>query len=161
MNAFITEASKKANVLTHNNAIAAASLANGTHQSPSTDPLDILATEWLEAKEAEKLANERRKEIEADIISLVGVAEEGTTNGETEHYKIETVGKLTRSLNDSQLQADWDTLPDEIKKCVKWKTSLDTKNLRSLESMRDDLIPVMSRYLTTKPAKPSVVVEAK
>ena len=161
MNAFVTEASKKANALKHNNAIAAASLANDTHQSPSTDPLDILATEWLEAKEAEKLANERRKEIEADIISLVGVAEEGTTNGETEHYKIKTVGKLTRSLNDSQLQADWDTLPDEIKKCVKWKTSLDTKNLRSLESMRDDLIPVMSRYLTTKPAKPSVVVEAK
>lgn len=157
MNAFITEANKQANP-----ALASAALANqASITSPTTNPLDILATKWLEAKEAEKLANERRKEIEADIIELVGVKEEGTTNGDSDFFTIKTVGKLTRSLNDDQLQADWDTLPEEVKKCVKWKSSLDTKNLRSLESMRDDLIPVMARYMTTKPAKPSVLVEGK
>ena len=75
-------------------------------------------------------------------------------------FKVKTVGKLTRSLNDKAIQLDWDSLPAEIKKCVNWKSSLNTKALRALEEMRTDLVPVMSQYMTTKPAKPSVSVEA-
>lgn len=123
--------------------------------------IDVLARFWQEAKEAEAHAKERRLNIETQITELVGFAEEGTTNAEGNLFKVKTVGKLTRSLDDSAIQSDWDTLPDEIKKCVKWKPSLDTKNLRSLEAMRDDLMPVMAQYMTTKPAKPSVSVEAK
>lgn len=145
MNAFITQATKAQNAVT----------------PTSANPLDYLAEQWLQAKEDEQQANSRRRYIEQQIIDIVGVAEEGTTNKETDTFKIKTVGKLTRSLNDQALQEDWDSLPAEIKKCVKWKSSLDVKNLRSLESMRDDLVPVMSKYLTTKPAKASVSVEAK
>lgn len=123
--------------------------------------LDQLAAEFQKMKDFEAQAKERRIEIEYQIIQLVGVEEEGTTNVETEAFKFKTVGKLTRSLDDSAIQSDWDKLPDEIKKCVKWKPSLDTKNLRSLETMRVDLLPVMAQYMTTKPAKPSVSVEVK
>lgn len=143
MNAFITQAAKANN---------AAAMENEA---------DVLARLYQEAKQAEAEAKDRRLQIEQQIIELVGVADEGTTNIEGGYFKVKTVGKLTRALDDSAIQADWDTLPSEIKSCIKWKPSLDTKNLRSLESMRSDLVPVMAKYMTTKAAKPTVSVEAK
>ena len=148
MNAFITQAAKASNA------------PNATAPVVESE-IDVLGRLWQEAKEAEAHAKERRLQVESQITDLIGVADEGTTNAEGNLFKVKTVGKLTRSLDDKAIQSDWDTLPDEIKKCVKWKSSLDTKSLRSLEAMRDDLIPVMAQYMTTKPAKPSVSVEAK
>lgn len=125
----------------------------------AVNEVDVLAKQWQEAKNAEDYAKERRLQIEAQITELVGVLDEGTSNAEGSHYKVKTVGKLTRSLDESGLQRDWLNLPDEVKSCIKWKPSIDTKALRSLESMRDDLVPVMAQYMTTKPAKPSIKIE--
>lgn len=127
----------------------------------TTEALDDLAIRWSRAKAAEQAANKERLAIEAEIAQLVGVAEEGTTTAETAAFKIKTVGKLTRSLDSESLQSDWDTLPDAIQKCFSWDAKLDTKAFRALESMRDDLIPTISKYITTKPAKASIIVEAK
>lgn len=123
--------------------------------------IDVLARQWQEAKEAEGHAKDRRLQVEQLITELVGFAEEGTTNAEGNLFKVKTVGKLTRSLDDKALQLDWDELPNEIKQCVNFKALLNTTKLRALEAMRDDLIPVMAQYMTTKPAKPSVSVEVK
>ena len=153
MNAFVTQAAKATNAFVPTEISPVAPVMD--------NEIDVLARYWQEAKEAEAHAKERRLNIETQITELVGVSDEGTTNAEGHLFKVKTVGKLTRSLDDSAIQSDWDKLPDEIKKCVKWKPSLDTKNLRSLESMRGDLLPVMAQYMTTKPAKPSVSVEAK
>ena len=127
----------------------------------TTEALDDAAIRWSCAKAAEQAANKERLAIEAEIAKLVGVAEEGTTNAETAACKIKTVGKLTRSLDSEGLQADWENLPDAIQKCFSWDAKLDTKAFRALESMRDDLIPAISKYITTKPAKASISVEAK
>lgn len=153
MNAFVTQAAKESNAFVPTPSAPVAPVMD--HE------IDVLARHWQEAKEAEAHAKDRRLQVEKQIAELVGVTEEGTTNAEGNLFKVKTVGKLTRSLDDAAIQSDWDKLPDEIKKCVKWKSSLDTKNLRSLEAMRDDLIPVMAQYMTTKPAKPTVSVEAK
>lgn len=127
----------------------------------TTEALDDAAIRWSRAKAAEQAANKERLAVEAEIAKLVGVAEEGTTTAETAAFKIKTVGKLTRSLDSEGLQADWDALPDAIQKCFSWDAKLDTKAFRALESMRDDLIPTISKYITTKPAKASISVEAK
>lgn len=130
--------------------------------NPTTIPtptLDVLAKAWQQAKNAEKQANAERIAIEAQIAELVGVKEEGTITAECDGFKIKTVGKLTRTIDTQAVQMDWDSLPAEVQACIKWKADLDTKNLRSLESMRTDLVPVISQYMTTKPAKASVTVE--
>ena len=127
----------------------------------TTEALDDLAIRWSRAKAAEQAANKERLAVEAEIAKLVGVAEEGTTTAETAAFKIKTVGKLTRSLNSDALQTDWEALPEAIQKCFSWDAKLDTKAFRALESMRDDLIPTISKYITTKPAKASISVEAK
>lgn len=125
----------------------------------AVNEVDLLAQQWREAKDAETYAKERRLQIEAQITELVGVAEEGTTNAHGEYFCVKTVGKLNRSLDEDSLQRDWLKLPDEVKKCIRWKPALDTRALRSLESMRDDLVPVMAQYMTTKPAKPAIKIE--
>ncbi len=127
----------------------------------TTEALDDAAIRWSRAKAAEQAANKERLAIEAEITQLVGVAEEGTTTAETAAFKIKTVGKLTRSLDSDALQTDWEALPEAIQKCFSWDAKLDTKAFRALESMRDDLIPTISKYITTKPAKASITVEAK
>ena len=151
MNAFITQAAKAGN----------APSANAPVAPVMESEIDVLGRLWQEAKEAEAHAKERRLQVESQITDLIGVVDEGTTNAKGNLFKVKTVGKLTRSLDDAAIQSDWDTLPDEIKKCVKWKSSLDTKSLRALEAMRSDLMPVMAKYMTTSPAKPSVSVEVK
>lgn len=125
----------------------------------AVNEVDLLAQQWREAKDAEDYAKSRRLQIEAQITELVGVAEEGTTNAHGEYFCVKTVGKLNRSLDEDSLQRDWLKLPDEVKKCIRWKPALDTRALRSLESMRDDLVPVMAQYMTAKPAKPSIKIE--
>lgn len=159
MNAFISQAQAQSPVV--GTAVGAASNSPSATAPVAEKQLDVLARYWQKEKAAEVHARERRLNIEQQIMHLVGVAEEGTTNAEGNLFKVKTVGKLTRTLDDKAIQTDWDKLPAEIKQCFKWKPSLDTKNLRALESMREDLIPVMASYLTTKPAKPSVTVEVK
>ena len=118
-----------------------------------------LAESIIHLKNIEASAREERIRIEQLIIEKVGAKEEGTTTAEDGNFKVKTVGKLTRSIDTNAVQADWDNLDPAIQKCIKWKADLDTKNLRSLEAMRDDLVPVIAKYMTTKPAKPSVTIE--
>lgn len=153
MNAFVTQAAKESNAFVPTPSAPVAPVMD--HE------IDVLARHWQEAKEAEAHAKDRRLQVEKQITELVGFAEEGTTNAEGNLFKVKTVGKLTRSLDDKAIQSDWDKLPNEIKQCVNFKASLNTTKLRALETMRDDLVPLMAQYMTTKPAKPSVSVEVK
>ena len=127
---------------------------------PLTNPtLAELAESIIHLKNIEASAREERIRIEQLIIEKVGAKEEGTTTAEDGNFKVKTIGKLTRSVDTEAIKTDWDNLPEEVKKCFKWKADIDTKNLRSLESMRADLVPLVTAYMTTKPAKPSVTIE--
>lgn len=132
---------------------------NATIKTLTNPPLAKLAELIIHLKNIETNAREERIRIEQLIIEKVGAKEEGTTTAEDGNFKIKTVGKLTRSVDTQAIQADWDNLDPAIQKCFKWKADIDTKNLRSLESMRNDLVPVIAKYMTTKPAKPSVTIE--
>ena len=132
---------------------------NAPLKNPVIPTLATLSQLLLIAKAQEQKAKEERMALEQQILDLVGSKEEGTTTAEADGYRIKTVGKLTRSIDTNAVQADWDNLDPAIQKCIKWKADIDTKNLRSLESMRDDLVPVIAKYMTTKPAKPSVTIE--
>lgn len=133
---------------------------NAQIKTSVTNPtLAEIAESIIHLKNIEASAREERIRMEQLIIEKVGAKEEGTTTAEDGNFKVKTVGKLTRSIDTNAVQADWDNLDPAIQKCIKWKADLDTKNLRSLESMRDDLVPVIAKYMTTKPAKPSVTVE--
>jgi hypothetical protein len=68
--------------------------------------LENLSQNWLDAKDAEHLATERRRRLEDKLLSLIGVAEnmEGTESVETDGgYKIKITGRMTRKVNGERI----------------------------------------------------------
>lgn len=121
--------------------------------------LDLLAHYWQRAKADEAAAKEKRLAIEEKITALVGVKDEGVSSLNTEAYKIKTTGKLTRTLDTDAIYEVWDKLPEPVQDCIKWKAELNTTAYRALSTMRDDLLPILNQYMTTKSAKAAISVE--
>ena len=78
--------------------------------------------------------------------------DEGTVNldGATVSYK------MSRSVDQKILQEYSDKWPDSVKKCIKWKADLDLKSFRGVQEFDKDGFSIISKYVTTKPAKPSI-----
>ena len=116
---------------------------------------------WIDAKRNEEAARAQRLEVEAQIVAMVGVKDEGVTSVEVDQFNVKTTGKVTRSVDTQAVQDVWEVLPDEVKKCFTWEAKLNTKEFRHLCSMREDLAPHLNKYITSKPAKPSISIELK
>lgn len=121
--------------------------------------LNTLAAQWQAAKAAETKANQERLIIEQQIAELVGVKDEGVTSVNTDLFRIKTTGKQTRTVDTDAVQQAWPTLPNELQDCFAWKATLDTKAYRALASLRDDLLPQLNQFITSKPAKPAISIE--
>ena len=78
--------------------------------------------------------------------------DEGTVNldGATVSYK------MSRSIDQKILQEYSDKWPDSVKKCIKWKADLDLKAYRGVQEFDKDGFAIISKYVTSKPAKPSI-----
>jgi hypothetical protein len=92
--------------------------------------IENLSQNWLDAKQAEKVATERRRELEDKLLSLIGVAEnmEGTENVETDGgYKIKITGRMTRKVNGERIQeiAAEEGLTDHLSSLFRWKPEIN------------------------------------
>ena len=78
--------------------------------------------------------------------------DEGTVklDGATVSYK------MSRSVDQKILQEYSDKWPDNVKKCIKWKADLDLKAYRGVQEFDQDGFAIISKYVTSKPAKPSL-----
>ena len=78
--------------------------------------------------------------------------DEGTVklDGATVSYK------MSRSVDQKILQEYSDKWPDSVKKCIKWKADLDLKAYRGVQEFDQDGFAIISKYVTSKPAKPSL-----
>ena len=78
--------------------------------------------------------------------------DEGTVklDGATVSYK------MSRSVDQKILQEYSDKWPDSVKKCIKWKADLDLKAYRGVQEFDKDGFAIISKYVTSKPAKPSL-----
>lgn len=118
-----------------------------------------LAADWLTAKRAEMEATHRRLQIEADILKLVPVKEEGSSttvlgNG----FKLKTTGKLTYRAEIDRLLELCQAWPAEAKP-VKTKVEADESLLRAIRTDRPDLWRQIAPAITVKPAKTYIVIE--
>ena len=64
--------------------------------------------------------------------------------------------KMSRSVDQKILQEYSDKWPDNVKKCIKWKADLDLKAYRGVQEFDQDGFAIISKYVTSKPAKPSL-----
>ena len=109
-----------------------------------------IANELFEAREAEKQANERRVELEEELIAILGQKEEGAQTHEVGDYKVTITGKLIRKI-------DWDLydksiaakIPESLQP-VKVKRELDDSGVKYLANNEPQIYRLLAkaRYFT-------------
>lgn len=117
-----------------------------------------IANELFEARDAEKKANERRVELEEELIALLGQKEEGSQTHEVGDYKVTITGKLIRKI-------DWDLydksiaakIPESLQP-VKVKRELDDSGVKYLANNEPQIYRLLAKALTIKPAKTAVTI---
>ena len=114
--------------------------------------LEQLCAAWKEIKDAERAATARRHEIEAAMVDLLDVPEEGTATAIAGEYKATATARLTRKLDTDM----WEDIKDEIPTHlwpIRTKLEIDTKKLRIIEESSRDMYRLVSRAINSKPAK--------
>lgn len=117
------------------------------------------AREVLEFKRIEDDARASRVAAEARLVSMVEARDEGTVHEEDGHVKVTVAFKITRSVDAEKVIADWNSLPPLVHDAFVWKPDLVLKQMRALETANPEAYAVLAKYITAKPAKPSVKIE--
>jgi hypothetical protein len=115
-----------------------------------------LSEEWLAAKEEEKAAIEKRREVEDKLIKLFSIddTQEGTVNHEVDGAKIKVTARITRSVDSELLQeiAAENGLTDHLSTLFRWKPEL---NLKVWKNTDDSITQPLLGAITSKPSRPS------
>lgn len=117
---------------------------------------DVLAKRLEKAKEAEASAINLRREIEQEILDICGVEREGSTTFNGEQYKLTTIGKINRTIDQKELIAIWPALPDEAKEAIRYKPEIINKEFDALKKHNKPAWQALCECVTEKEAKPSV-----
>jgi hypothetical protein len=127
-----------------------------------TDSTQFLFDNWMLAKEAEKLAIEKRREIEDElnIQFAIPVDLDGTVNREVDGYKVKIVGRLTHKVDSDRLQdiARENGLSDLLSKLFRWTPEIDMKAWKSSDK---SITAILADAITTKPGRASYSIERK
>ena len=113
----------------------------------------------IAAKRQEDAAVKARREIDAQLAELLADANkpEGTISHKVDGFKLSVTFKLDRKTDTEALTKDWAKLPIDVQAIFKWSASVSVSELRKLE---DKAVLKASQYITTKPASPSITIEA-
>jgi hypothetical protein len=122
--------------------------------------INELSEYWLELKEAEKQATDKRREVEDKINSLLGLPEnlDGTQNFDLESgYKIKVVGRMTRKVDSDKLQelAAEHGLTDHLSSLFRWTPEI---NAAVWKATSEYITEPLLGAITTKPARPSFTI---
>ena len=126
----------------------------------SDNNLSRLAQEWLDAKQAESEAVERRRAIEDKMASLIGKAEndETTTTVKPDGYTIKIIGKVSRTVDSDKLQelAHENGLFEHLQSLFRWTPSIDK---RRWEAADTSITAPLASAITAKPGRFSFKIE--
>ena len=121
-----------------------------------------LLDEWLQAKEAERAAQDRRREIEDQLASDIGLAEgdESAQTVDVPGYRIKVTPRVNRSVNADRLQeiAVENGLEGHIERLFRWKAELSMTAWRNTDA---SITAPLADAITAKPGRPSFSIERK
>ena len=122
--------------------------------------LDDLAKKWLNAKEVEAMAVARRRKLEDELTSLIGVAEnmEGTENVETDGgYQIKITGRINRKVDGARIQeiAAEEGLEEHLSSLFRWKPEI---NMSAWKNADKAITGPLLRGITTQPGRASCTI---
>ncbi|HRV28834.1 MAG TPA: hypothetical protein P5522_08625 [Spirochaetia bacterium] len=122
--------------------------------------------DWIDAKEAERLAIERRREIEDRIVAEFEIPEtlEGTRTVEASvdetAYTVKIVGRMNRKINADELQevAREAGLDSYLGVLFRWKPEIIAAAWKAADK---SITSVLEQAITTEPGRPSFSIERK
>lgn len=126
--------------------------------------LDDLADRWIAYKETEKIAVEKRREIEDQIACRLNFPEtfEGTENVTAvgSPYAIKIEGRINRTVNAEKLIAiaDEEGLETQISALFRWKPEI---NMTVWKSTDESITKPLSKAITAKAGRPSFTITRK
>ena len=127
--------------------------------------LEACSQQWLEAKQAEREAVERRRDAENKLLSLIGIPEnmEGTETVETDSgYKLKIVGRMNRKVDGNRVQeiAAEAGLTEHLSSLFRWKPEI---NMSAWKDADEKITTPLLGGITTSPGRASFTItkEAK
>ena len=122
--------------------------------------IENLSQNWLDAKEAEKTAIERRREIEDKLLSLIGIPEnlDGTENVDTDNgYKVKITGRMSRKVDSEKIQAiaAEEGLEAHLANLFRWNPEI---NMSAWKSADKSITEPLLGGITTKPSRASFAI---
>ena len=122
--------------------------------------IDTTAAEWIAAKDLEKAAVKRRRELEDHLLSLIGIPEnmEGTETVETDgSYEIKLTGRMNRKVDAEMLRelATDAGVSEHLGTLFRWKAEINTAAWKYVDAA---ITKPLLRAITTKPGRVSVSI---
>ena len=119
--------------------------------------MEQMAAEWLEAKEAERVAIEARRAVEDQLIQMFRISEqmEGTFNAKTQTgHAIKIVGRLSRKVDAEKVQelAAEHGLTEHLSSLFRWKPEI---NLTAWKATSPEITAVLADAVTVSASRPS------
>ena len=122
--------------------------------------INTTAAEWIAAKDLEKAAVKRRRELEDHLLSLIGIPEnmEGTETVETDgSYEIKLTGRMNRKVDAEMLRelATDAGVSEHLGTLFRWKAEINTAAWLFVDAA---ITKPLLRAITTKPGRVSVSI---
>lgn len=121
-----------------------------------------LAAKWIEAKEQERMAIERRRIIEDQMAMelVLPVDIDSTLTFTPGKYVIKTVGRLNRKVDSEKLQelAAEAGLSDHLSTLFRWKPEIDMKAWKATDP---SITSALADAITVTPGRPSFTIITK
>ena len=123
--------------------------------------LNELAIAWVDAKSAEAEATARRRKIEDELLSLIGVPENfvgSQTVGDELEIKI--TGRINHTIDADRLQeiAIENGTSDHLSQLFRWKPEI---NARAFAACDESILRPLRDAITSKPGRPSFQIKHK
>jgi hypothetical protein len=121
--------------------------------------LQDLSREWIEAKDAERDATEKRRIIEDEIVRLLEIqqTDEGTKKIEADPFVLKIACRISRKVDGDLAQeiAAENDMQDHLSLLFRWKPEL---SMTAWNGVGDNVKQVFARAITATPGRPSFTI---
>ena len=122
--------------------------------------MEQMAAEWLEAKEAERVAVEKRRDLEDSMRKVASIRDdtEGTETLALEGFRVKVVGRIDRKVDADKVQelAAEHGLTDHLSTLFRWKPEI---NMAIWKAADEAITKPLAKAITAKPGRPSFTIE--
>jgi len=122
--------------------------------------MEQMAAEWLEAKEAERVAVEKRRDLEDSMRKVASIRDdtEGTETLALEGFRVKVVGRIDRKVDADKVQelAAEHGLTDHLSTLFRWKPEI---NMAIWKAADESITKPLAAAITAKPGRPSFTID--